>query len=158
MAESPMMCLPPQNGPHSLRHERVTSGNMDRSCRDARVQRAHSEDPSQGWSPTVGRPGVLLLGMAGKSEGKNGAIFGCQQCWTQGRREHSCLLSQALEPWNPLTSPMYMAMRPSQEDDSIERWPSKGSRVAQSTQTGSVVSCLQLTPATPHRDTSRGLN
>lgn len=91
-------------------------------------------------------------------EGRNGAIFGCQQCWTQGLREHSCLLSQALEPWNPLTSPMYMAMRPSQEGDSLERWPSKGSRVAQSTRTGSVVSCLQLTPATPHRDTSRGLN
>lgn len=133
-----MMCLPPQNGLHSLRRERATSSNMDRSCRGARVQRAHTEDPSQGWSPTVGWEEREMQASLDVSSAGHKATFA----------------ESSLGARNPPTSRTYTDMRPSQEDDSTERRPSKRSSVTQRTWTGAAASrLLQLIPATAPRDT-----
>lgn len=121
MAESLMMCLPPQTGLHSPRRERATSSSVD-DLAEAPESKGHT-------LKIPARAGVPLWAWLGGE----GDVFGCQQCWIQGHGEHGCLLSQTLEPWNPPTFPTYIATRPSQEGDSTERSPSKCPSVAQST-------------------------
>lgn len=120
----------------------TASGSSERqeaTDRSYRGPRAHTEDPGQGWSSTVGvdrmSTGRLCIERTCLSLdiSPGPKAICCDKPWTPVLFLMNGGWGGTV-PWNPPTSPLYIAMEPSQ-GDLIERGPGEISSIAQSSRT-----------------------